>query len=548
MEIEKRSEKNMKDDDELEMLLGEIPHATSAFNLQEMLNNATNHHHHHNNLVDHGYGHASCVTQRMSGHAHGHGHAHSHSNVHLRGDGDESLKRSYVFASSPVSGLSLQSGGSSSSLFSGGGRSHSDIESQSPPLVEDAKPHLIPGGGFCLDFKKANESNLVDYFDLSRNLSNMCIRDEREGVSVLPYGVQYCDQLPNGTAGSFEKYGASDSYRNSFSYRGGPNVSVPRKPINFEGEAGSALVQMPYDHQRAANLLGSRYSPSQDRMFCWSDSGNSATGPQFHRHNGVANNNFPMGFVVPPLDNQLVGNSLFYPSQSRKNLIEAGDSFYSSNMAHVAQLSPHFIEESLIHYQQLVSNGRNKVPLRVRVPRGSVEPPFGREDSLIIQGEGVNYAMARRGHNTKSFHHERRSQLDDHLHAAATQDDYQSPKMQYPLSRPAKFSSLAEAQGYIYHIAKDQQGCRFLQRMFDEGTAIDVQIIFNEIIDHAVELMMNPFGNYLMQKLLEVCNEGQRMHILFRVTEEPGELVRISLNTHGYVVHLVSLSFFGRSI
>lgn len=525
----------MKDDDELEMLLGEIPHATSSFNLQEMLNHATNHHHHHTNLVDHGYSHAPCVTQRVSAH-----NSHTPSNVHLRNDGDESLKRKYTFATSPVSGFSLTSDGSSSSLFSGGGRSHSDFGSLSPPQVEDFKPHLVPGGGgFCLDFKRVNDSNLADYLDLSRSFSNMCIRDEREGVSVSlpPYNVQYCDQSsPNGSR-SFEKYGSSDSFRSSFSYNGGGlNISVPRKAVNFEGEDGSTMVEMPYD-QRMANLLGSRYSPSQ---FCWSDFGNSAPSPQFHRHNSLSNSNFPMGFVVPnaspSLDNPLVGNSLFYPS--RKNLVEASDSFYSSNMAHMPQLSPRYDEESSIHYQQTSPNGRNKVPLHIRVPRGSVEP-FGREDSLIIQGEGVNYAITRhsRGSNAKSFLHEngawknqeRRSQLDDHILD-------QSPKMHCSFNRPSKFSSLAEAQGYIYHIAKDQQGCRFLQRMFDEGTSIDVQIIFNEIIDHAVELMMNPFGNYLMQKLLEVCSEEQRMHILFRVTEEPGELVRISLNTHGYII------------
>ncbi|KAL1544374.1 pumilio 5-like isoform X1 [Salvia divinorum] len=515
----------MKDADELDMLLGEIPHATSPFNLQEMLHNVTNH---HNNFVDHGYGHASCVTQKMSG--------HNTFNTTLGSDGPSKPK--CALASSPVSGFSLQSG-SSSSLFSGDGRSHPDIGSLSPPQFEDFK---ISGGGFCVDLKKANEDCLVDCFDLYKKFSSMCVRNEREGASAPSYGVQYRDQSPNGSSRSFDKYGASDNYRTSF------NVSVPRKGVSFEKTAAPGMVEIPYD-QRMSNLLGSRNSPSQsDRMFSWSDFGSSASGPQFHRHNGLANNSFPMGFAVPnalpSLDNPLVGNSLLYPSQNRKNLIEASDPFYPFNMAHMAQLSSRYNEESLIHYQQMLPNGRNKVPLHVRVPREKVEP-FGREDSLIIQGEGVNYAITRHAHlgdhNTKSFHHEngawkthkRRSQLDDHLHTAAMQNGCQSPKMHCPFSRPTKFSSLAEAQGYIYHIAKDQQGCRFLQRMFDDGTSVDVQIIFNEIIDHAVELMMNPFGNYLMQKLLEVCNEEQRMHILLRVTEEPGELVRISLNTHG---------------
>ncbi|KAF2291536.1 hypothetical protein GH714_025269 [Hevea brasiliensis] len=82
-------------------------------------------------------------------------------------------------------------------------------------------------------------------------------------------------------------------------------------------------------------------------------------------------------------------------------------------------------------------------------------------------------------------------------------------------------------------MAQDQNGCRWLQRIFDEGTSEDVQIIFNEIIDHVVTLMLKPFGNYVIQKLLDVCNEEQRLQIVFMVTKEPGQLVGICLNTYG---------------
>ncbi|KAK9757552.1 hypothetical protein RND81_01G170100 [Saponaria officinalis] len=95
------------------------------------------------------------------------------------------------------------------------------------------------------------------------------------------------------------------------------------------------------------------------------------------------------------------------------------------------------------------------------------------------------------------------------------------------------YGSFAEAEGNIYHMAKDQNGCRFLQKKFEDGSFEDVQTIFNEIIDHVVELMVNPFGNYLIQKLLDVCNEEQRMKIVHVVTKDQGELVRICLNTHG---------------
>ena len=92
-------------------------------------------------------------------------------------------------------------------------------------------------------------------------------------------------------------------------------------------------------------------------------------------------------------------------------------------------------------------------------------------------------------------------------------------------------------------MAKDQHGCRFLQRKFSEGTLEDIEKIFVEIIDHIVELMTDPFGNYLVQKLLEVCNEDQRMQILQAITRKAGDLVRISCDMHGLIPHCLFLLF-----
>ncbi|XP_038878679.1 pumilio homolog 12-like isoform X2 [Benincasa hispida] len=98
---------------------------------------------------------------------------------------------------------------------------------------------------------------------------------------------------------------------------------------------------------------------------------------------------------------------------------------------------------------------------------------------------------------------------------------------------PERFNSVDEVRGRIFLMAKDQHGCRFLQRKFMEGTDEDIEKIFNEIIDHIVDLMVDAFGNYLVQKLLEVCNDNQRMQILRRITQNHGELVIISCDMHG---------------
>lgn len=107
--------------------------------------------------------------------------------------------------------------------------------------------------------------------------------------------------------------------------------------------------------------------------------------------------------------------------------------------------------------------------------------------------------------------------------------------------QPQKYNSVEEVTGRIYLMAKDQHGCRFLQRKISEGTLEDIEKIFVEIIDHIVELMTDPFGNYLVQKLLEVCNEDQRMQILQAITRKAGDLVRISCDMHGLIPHCLFL-------
>jgi hypothetical protein len=126
----------------------------------------------------------------------------------------------------------------------------------------------------------------------------------------------------------------------------------------------------------------------------------------------------------------------------------------------------------------------------------------------------------------------------DHLTSWDILPDFTDLKSSNFSSQSLKYNSVDEVTGRIYLMAKDQHGCRFLQRKFSEGSPQDVEKIFLEIIDHIVELMTDPFGNYLVQKLLEVCDEDQRMQILRAITRKAGELVRISCDMHGFVLSL----------
>ncbi|KDP41654.1 hypothetical protein JCGZ_16061 [Jatropha curcas] len=101
------------------------------------------------------------------------------------------------------------------------------------------------------------------------------------------------------------------------------------------------------------------------------------------------------------------------------------------------------------------------------------------------------------------------------------------------LQEPSNYFPLAYLNGKIVRLAKDQDGCRFLQKTLESVTQEEIGMVFSEVIDYVDDLMLDPFGNYVVQKLVEVCNEEQRTRVLLTVTKSEFQLVRICLNLHG---------------
>jgi len=97
-------------------------------------------------------------------------------------------------------------------------------------------------------------------------------------------------------------------------------------------------------------------------------------------------------------------------------------------------------------------------------------------------------------------------------------------------SLAGRYTSIDQVVGQIFTMCKDQHGCRFLQKKLDEMNNQTVEIIFIEVSANFAELMTDPFGNYLCQKLLEHCDEERRFLLIRNVSND---LVRISQNMHG---------------
>ncbi|KAL8261115.1 hypothetical protein R6Q59_025164 [Mikania micrantha] len=93
--------------------------------------------------------------------------------------------------------------------------------------------------------------------------------------------------------------------------------------------------------------------------------------------------------------------------------------------------------------------------------------------------------------------------------------------------------SLKELRGRIFTMAKDQNGCRILQTMIERSTVDDVEIVVSEVVDFISDLMNDQFGNYLVQKLVTLCNDDQKMRLIISLTKLPTDIILVCMNPHG---------------
>ncbi|KAG5030746.1 hypothetical protein JHK85_014728 [Glycine max] len=90
-----------------------------------------------------------------------------------------------------------------------------------------------------------------------------------------------------------------------------------------------------------------------------------------------------------------------------------------------------------------------------------------------------------------------------------------------------------DLRGRVLLLATDQHECRTLQETMRKLTREEFYIIFLELINHVTDLMVDPFGNYVVQRMVEICTEEQLSQIVLSLAQCNFQLVRICLSAHG---------------
>jgi hypothetical protein len=178
-----------------------------------------------------------------------------------------------------------------------------------------------------------------------------------------------------------------------------------------------------------------------------------------------------------------------------------GNGGQSSLQASAAPFGPTYAADSgLMGFNSALTYGFN-LPSHNMNGQSGVVSPFGSQSQAAFGGNTFNGA----GRATSS----RRNNLDETRLNNVPLEHY---------------------RGRLYELCKDQHGCRYLQRKLEDGDPDPIQTIFVETCPYIIELMMDPFGNYLCQKLFEHCNEEQRTTLISTAAHG---LPEIALNQHG---------------
>lgn len=89
---------------------------------------------------------------------------------------------------------------------------------------------------------------------------------------------------------------------------------------------------------------------------------------------------------------------------------------------------------------------------------------------------------------------------------------------------------LRDLTGHIVEFSQDQHGSRFIQQKLERATPAERQMVFNEILQAAYQLMTDVFGNYVIQKFFEFGSLDQKLALATRIR---GHVLPLALQMYG---------------
>jgi len=152
------------------------------------------------------------------------------------------------------------------------------------------------------------------------------------------------------------------------------------------------------------------------------------------------------------------------------------------------------------------------------------------------RGQGGGAGREKRGNKPRAickFHEEghcRNGQRCKFSHDNGGVEEVDPYQLTQPTTEPF---ALATILGQAAAMARHQKGSRVLQNALGEqpsGEYAVIDLIFAELLEHCPHLFIDPYGNYVCQKLIKRCRPVQLLAIVDSVQ---ADLVDLSMDPHG---------------
>lgn len=308
--------------------------------------------------------------------------------------------------------------------------------------------------------------------------------------------------------------------------------SLDLKSYYDGGAQESAQVSSPPKHQATPPKLQSSYSANDVPTMRSTTNGipSANTTPNSHAQQHLHNHNASLGRIPPNAMNNRLSREM--TSTESTTLREAQNGGYQSIQSALHASAPPFgptLSQSAA--QQPLQPAMASPSAQQAYPVGGYYSNYGMQQMMMgMQNMNVGQPLYS-AHNPYAP-----TQYTPQIYPQAGPRDSQARVIQQrrqndgeAMNRFANMS-LEQLGGEIYALCKDQHGCRYLQKKLEDRNPEQVHMIWLETNQHVIELMTDPFGNYLCQKLLEYCNDEERTVLIENASSE---LVRIALNQHG---------------
>ncbi|KAL2066223.1 hypothetical protein VTL71DRAFT_2294 [Oculimacula yallundae] len=330
--------------------------------------------------------------------------------------------------------------------------------------------------------------------------------------------------LSSNTNGSDSPLSARPSYRHS----------LDLKSYYDGGVQEPAQVSSPPKHQATPPKLQSSYSANDVPTMRSTTNGipSANTTPNSHAQQHLHNHNASLGRIPPnAMSNRL---SREMTSAESTTLREAQNGGYQSIQSALHASAPSFGPSlSQAGAQQPLQPAMVSPGAQQAYPVGGYYNNYGMQQMMMGM---QNMSVAQQPLYSPNNPYAPPQYAPPPMYPQAAPRDSQARVIQQrrqndgeAMNRFANMS-LEQLGGEIYALCKDQHGCRYLQKKLEDRNPEQVHMIWLETNMHVVELMTDPFGNYLCQKLLEYCNDEERTVLIQHAAED---LVRIALNQHG---------------